>query len=108
MDRKHGMFPGIPGADDSGPEALSPVQRAKAFLRSAILHSDPGGRDAVAPIHVRTWPQRFATRIVMVAHEPTGDLDRYVIKTIDRQHAPGDLGPVQAGRGPHAGISFKS
>ena len=42
VDRKHGMFPGIPGADDSGPAARTPAQRAKAFLRSAILHSDMG------------------------------------------------------------------
>ena len=42
VDRKHDMFPGIPGADDSGPAARTPAQRAKAFLRSAILHSDPG------------------------------------------------------------------
>ena len=42
VDRKHGMFPGIPGASD---EAAGPAptkgERARAFLRAAILHADP-------------------------------------------------------------------
>ena len=41
VDRKHGLFPGVAGADELGP-SLTKAQRAKAFLRSAILHTEPG------------------------------------------------------------------
>ena len=43
VDRKHGMFPGIPGAGDDAPGmVLTKAERARAFLRSAIFHSEPG------------------------------------------------------------------
>ena len=42
VDRKHGMFPGLPGADDASGLALSKAERARVFLRSAVLHSEPG------------------------------------------------------------------
>ena len=38
VERKHGMFPGVAGGDDP---LRSPAERAKAFLRSAILHAKP-------------------------------------------------------------------
>ena len=42
VDRKHGMFPGIPGADDDGAgPVLIKAERARAFVRAAILHSEP-------------------------------------------------------------------
>ena len=43
VDRKQGMFPGIAGGADDGPAATrSKADRARAFLRAAILHTDPG------------------------------------------------------------------
>lgn len=39
VDRKHGIFPGLPGGEAG---LLSRADRAKAFLRSAILHTEPG------------------------------------------------------------------
>jgi len=42
VDRKHGMFPGIPGAADDVLEPVpSKTERARAFLRAAILHTEP-------------------------------------------------------------------
>ena len=42
-DRKQGMFPGIVGGSDDGPgPTRSKAERARAFLRAAILHTDPG------------------------------------------------------------------
>ena len=42
VDRKHGIFPGIPGADaDNRTPIVTKAERANAFLRSAILHTEP-------------------------------------------------------------------
>jgi len=38
VDRKRGLFPGTSDADP----ALTPADRARLFLKSAILHGDPG------------------------------------------------------------------
>jgi len=38
VDRKHGIFPGVDGADSP---TRTPAERARAFLRSAILHTEP-------------------------------------------------------------------
>jgi HK97 family phage major capsid protein len=38
VDRKFGMFPGA----DEGPRTRTKAERAAAFLRSAILHTEPG------------------------------------------------------------------
>ena len=42
VDRKHGIFPGLPGADADGSGPVpTKAERARAFLRAAILHADP-------------------------------------------------------------------
>ncbi len=42
VDRKRGIFPGLPGADEAAAPALNKAGRAHAFLKAAILHTDPG------------------------------------------------------------------